>query len=242
VITEYPLPTPNSTPSGITAGPDGAIWFNENGGNRIVRMTIDGVITAQYPVPTPNSVMGQIITGSDGALWVTENNSNKIGRITTSGVLTEWVMPTRNSVPGGLTVGQDGALWFTEYQSNKIGRITTDGVITEYPVPTLAGGPWEIAVGPDGDLWYAEYVMNKIARVPDCALGLIASYATGTLTLGFSVGNTFPGTWVTRIRRNGVPVQQLWSVPTDTHVPLVTVTSHYALPPYGNCVSNFRAI
>jgi hypothetical protein len=34
-ITEYPLPTPNSKPAGITAGPDGNIWFTELGSDRI---------------------------------------------------------------------------------------------------------------------------------------------------------------------------------------------------------------
>jgi hypothetical protein len=29
-ITEYPIPTPDSGPNGITAGPDGALWFTES--------------------------------------------------------------------------------------------------------------------------------------------------------------------------------------------------------------------
>ena len=28
-ITEFPVPTANSEPIGITTGPDGALWFNE---------------------------------------------------------------------------------------------------------------------------------------------------------------------------------------------------------------------
>jgi hypothetical protein len=34
-ITEYPVPTPNSHPEFITAGPDGNIWFTEPGSVRI---------------------------------------------------------------------------------------------------------------------------------------------------------------------------------------------------------------
>lgn len=32
------MPTPNSEPSGITAGPDGALWFTEFDGNKIGRV------------------------------------------------------------------------------------------------------------------------------------------------------------------------------------------------------------
>ena len=38
-IREFPLPTPNSGPGGITTGPDGVLWFTEQTGNRIGRIT-----------------------------------------------------------------------------------------------------------------------------------------------------------------------------------------------------------
>jgi hypothetical protein len=48
VINEYPLPTANSSPSEITLGPDGALWFTENGGNKIGWITTAGVITERH--------------------------------------------------------------------------------------------------------------------------------------------------------------------------------------------------
>jgi streptogramin lyase len=38
-VTEFPLPTANSIPAGITAGPDGNLWFTEFNGNQIGRIT-----------------------------------------------------------------------------------------------------------------------------------------------------------------------------------------------------------
>jgi streptogramin lyase len=38
-ITEYPIPTSASLPFGVTAGPDGALWFTEAEGNKIGRIT-----------------------------------------------------------------------------------------------------------------------------------------------------------------------------------------------------------
>ena len=37
VVTEYPVPTPDSYLGGITAGPDGAFWFTEQSANKIGR-------------------------------------------------------------------------------------------------------------------------------------------------------------------------------------------------------------
>jgi hypothetical protein len=37
-ITEFPIPTGNSGPAGIAAGPDGSLWFTEYYGNKIGRI------------------------------------------------------------------------------------------------------------------------------------------------------------------------------------------------------------
>src|SRR5712671_3088073 len=98
---EFPVPTANSQPAGITAGPDGALWFIELLANKIGRITTAGVIT-EFTIPTANSGASIITTGPDGALWFTERSANKIGRITTAGVVTnEFPIPTANSEPRG---------------------------------------------------------------------------------------------------------------------------------------------
>jgi streptogramin lyase len=38
-ITEFPIPTANSQPRGITAGPDGNLWFTESSGDKIGRIS-----------------------------------------------------------------------------------------------------------------------------------------------------------------------------------------------------------
>jgi len=40
-ITEFPIPTANSYPWGITAGPDSNLWFTEYDGGQIGRITPD---------------------------------------------------------------------------------------------------------------------------------------------------------------------------------------------------------
>ncbi len=82
VITEFPLSTPQSQPFGITAGPDGNLWFAEADSNKIGRISPSGSIT-EFPIPTPQSGPLGITAGPNGNLWFTEYFGNKIGRITT---------------------------------------------------------------------------------------------------------------------------------------------------------------
>src|SRR5438067_13782122 len=48
-ITEYSIPTANSFPDGIVAGPDGNIWFAERIAGKIGRITTDGSLT-EFPL------------------------------------------------------------------------------------------------------------------------------------------------------------------------------------------------
>jgi virginiamycin B lyase len=88
-ISEYQVPAPDGT--GITTGPDGALWYAVGAG-KIGRMTSSGAVT-EYTVPTSGSVLGYIAARSDGAMWFTEIVGNKIGRITMAGAITGYALP-----------------------------------------------------------------------------------------------------------------------------------------------------
>ena len=96
VITEFTVPTANSCPLGIAAGPDGALWFAEQNANKIGRVA---ALITEVAVPTASSNPTGIAAGPDGALWFTESDGNNIGRITTAGVITEFAVPTTSSRP-----------------------------------------------------------------------------------------------------------------------------------------------
>lgn len=179
-IAEYPGA---SAPRGITAGPDGALWFAQ--ANSIGRITATGTLT-QYTVPTAGGFPEGITTGPDGALWFTENSQSKIGQVTTAGSFNEYPVPTAASSPFIITTGPDGALWFTEGSTNKIGQITTAGKFTEYTIPTAASAPRGIAVGPDGALWFTEQAGNQIGRIT--TTGTFTEYPVPSSQAGLNVG------------------------------------------------------
>jgi virginiamycin B lyase len=56
-VTEFPT-APERGPYGIAAGPDGNLWFTENSGNRIGRITQNGQITEFNLRGVANSATG----------------------------------------------------------------------------------------------------------------------------------------------------------------------------------------
>ena len=189
VITEFPPLTPDSFPTAITAGPDGALWFTEQSepANQIGRITTDGVVT-EFFVPTfLCSPMG-IAAGSDGNLWFTENLGRKIGRITPSGSISEFALPSGGN-PNLIAAGPDGNLWFTDGTLNAVGKITTAGVITEYPVPTFNSFPSYITAGPDGNVWFTENGASEIGRItPDGVITIFPLPTPTALPRGIATG------------------------------------------------------
>ncbi|MBV9762733.1 MAG: putative Ig domain-containing protein [Acidobacteriaceae bacterium] len=207
VINEYPTPTQPSSPAGITAGPDGALWFAEQTANsaaadpnqfQIGRIATGGAVT-EFLIP-PVTIAGSpgypepqgIAAGPDGALWFTGLNTSTIGRITTSGAITQYFIPSGGN-PQWIVQGPDGALWFTEQAFGSapaaIGRIDTSGAFTEYTIPTPGSSPIQIAAGPDGALWYADEGANQIGRISTS--GVFTTYdlpTSGANPFGITAG------------------------------------------------------
>jgi virginiamycin B lyase len=218
-IDEFPVPS-GTNPGGITAGPDGALWFVAEGTSRIYRMTTAGALSpaAGFPVTITGSdrsrnTLDQVVAGPDGALWFTQPRDNQIGRMTTGGVVTnEFTLPAPFEEPEGITVGADGALWFTAVGSGKIGRITTAGVFapsTGFPSTGTAGaGLSDITAGPDGRLWFTAEDGNRIGalhpgtgRITRFSAGLTAESEPSGITPGVGGGLWFTEPAVNQIGR-----------------------------------------
>src|SRR5579862_3528618 len=195
---EYALPNAGSAPYAIVAGPDNALWFTEESGNRIGRILTDGTIK-EWAIPTHVSQPMGIVAGPDGALWFTEYASNKLGRITTTGTVSETPVTAPHSGPTAIA-SYGGSLWFTEFCASNIGGYPPGGAITEFSTTTPLSGPWAIATGNNGVLWFTERYANKIGSVTQ--IGLSAEYAIPTQ--GSNPGGIVQG-----------PDQQLWFVEQD---------------------------
>lgn len=180
-VTLFPVPS-GGAPDGMTAGPDGNVWFVDNTMLQIGRITPVGNIV-EFPLPadeifSPND----IVTGRDGNLWFADGVNSQIVRMSIDGRFTEFPTPTPGAGPIGITVGPDGNVWFTEstVAISKIARITPTGTITEFSVPTPNSRPYGICAGPDGNLWFTEGVAARIGRATTSGAIVEFPLAAGT--------------------------------------------------------------
>jgi len=144
---------------GITAGPDGSLWFTELASSKIGKITLEGTIS-ESAIPSKSGA-DAIALGPDGDLWFTESRDlpggSSIGKITPDGTITEYPFSTTANNPNGpdgIVAGPDGNMWFTDRTASKIGKITMGGIITEYG-PTSAM-PISISTGPGGNMFFTE--------------------------------------------------------------------------------------
>ena len=136
-----------SEPTGITAGPDGALWFTDVNFDRIGRISVRGQIT-MFPL-SAGSAPGAITVGPDGALWFTENELGTIGRISVQGQITLFPLSV-GSGPLAITAGPDGALWFTEIFRNAKGARTRTQTAGAGFQPTKGTAPRQRCSGQTG--------------------------------------------------------------------------------------------
>lgn len=187
-FTEFTIPTSFADAIGITAGPDGNLWFAEEGGNKIASMTPTGTFT-EYTLTTANSTPFNITSGPDGNIWFTENANSKIGVITPgSSTITEY---TASGVKGegGITAGPDGNVWFTAScgisaldAGNCVGNITPGGTMTTSNLSNSTAAAQGIVAGPDGNLWFTEESANNIGKITPG--GAITEYPVPTSNAG----------------------------------------------------------
>jgi streptogramin lyase len=137
-ITECPIGgekggNAGSVPRGIVAGPDGNLWFTDNGTTKAIGKVNPGTCAIEEfalgggsEPGGSNSPFGPwgITPGPDGNVWFTENGNNEtngksICRITTSGTITCFKEGlAASSSPRGLTAA-NGKLWFTDESGKK---------------------------------------------------------------------------------------------------------------------------
>ena len=197
------VPGGNVAPTGIVAGPDGALWFTQsNGGNprdgraylpaSIGRLTTLGAYTS-YPVPaSARSVPGldAITVGPNGNLWFTETAVDRIGEITPKAanpVIREFTLPAGDHLAPGvgspitsadtIASGPGGDIWFTEQGSNAIGVMSTSGVLVhKFTVPNANLNPIPLGIteGADETMWFTEDDANQVASIT--AAGKVTVY------------------------------------------------------------------
>jgi virginiamycin B lyase len=157
-FTQYTIPVAKrkfSQPTGIARGPNGLMWFLDQGIDAIGTISESGAIV-EYPLPR-SSAPESLVQGYDGNLWVTDQGSNAIVVISPAGkIVARHAIRTPQAQPWGITRGPNGSIWFAEFGGNRVGRVASDGTVADFPLPSAFAGPLEITSGPDNHMWFTE--------------------------------------------------------------------------------------
>lgn len=200
---------------GITAGPDGKMWFSYSkrdatfgtAGRSIGRLSTDLSGFDSLDLSRRGLQLVFLTKAADGNVWgITPcffEGSCSIAAITPSGEAKVYQRP-EGSRPYGMTPGPDGALWYADYGKDVIGRVTpASGEVKEYALAAKSE-PTFITVGPDGALWFTENGPCKIGRIT--VAGAIDSVAVPFKTcelFGITVGPD-GNLWFTTTKPNAI--------------------------------------
>lgn len=149
-ITEY---TGFENPYGITKGPDGNIWFTDQGNDDVYAFN-PSTTALQYTYSTGQSLYG-IATGSDGALWCADQSNGGVLRITTSGIQDSYPF---TGTPQGIAPGPNGLMLIADNTSGGVWTLDAGGQFTILPF-SPSGTPAQVTWVPGGslgDAWFTE--------------------------------------------------------------------------------------
>jgi virginiamycin B lyase len=168
------------TPSHLTSGPDGALWFSQPWSNDATQSSLGRFTTSgayrEWSLNTPTAAVGGLAGGADGNLWLSQ--TSRITRVALpGGLVSEFSAP--GSGPGAIARGPDGRIWLSQGASPFL-RFDTSGTKTQLP---LTGAATALAFVPGGTTGF--YVAGDAAVgrvVVDGAGGATTAQVTDGLT------------------------------------------------------------
>ena len=186
-ITEFPIPTANSYPDAIAAGPDGNVWFTEPYQNQVARINPTTHVITEFPEPDGTGPLDSLVAAPDGFLYAigrpvnsprSDSPLSPLVQINpATGAMTVNEYPNLTDNPSNIAVGPDGNLWFTASDSIREVNLTTGSGNDYTNGPSFA--PDMIAKGPDGALWFTDDNTSAIGRI-DPKTDAIVEYPTPT--------------------------------------------------------------
>lgn len=185
-FTTLAVPTANSEPYDLVYDGDDTIWFTENAGNKIGRLTLSSGNIVEYMVPTANSEPTGIDLSPDGRVWFLQRAGNKLAVFNpTTAQFLEFPYELAGGQLEDIAVLDNTHIWLTAPALTRVSEYRADeNDFINIPVISRPGGvlfpPGDIVIG-NGRVWIS-------APSHDWA----GIYAPGTLSFW-----EWTGTWTT---------------------------------------------
>jgi len=164
-MTVYDAPR-GSGPYGITATPDGTVWYASLAGNHIARVDpATGAATVVEP-PTKDQGARRIWTDSRGRLWVSEWNAGQVGMYDpASSSWKEWRLPGDRPQTYAVYVDDRDVVWLSDFGGNALVRF--DPGTESFTPSALPDNPGNVRQinGRPGEIWAAESAADALIRL-----------------------------------------------------------------------------
>jgi virginiamycin B lyase len=161
------FPTPRGRgPYGITAGPDGTVWFSSLAGSYIARIDPDSSQVETFDVPTRGGGARRIWSDSAGRLWVTEWFAGKLARFDPgTREWKEWALPGEDPQPYAVFVDDTDAVWVTDFGANAVLRFDAGTERFRSFASSRPDADVRQLLGRPGEVWGAESGASRLIRI-----------------------------------------------------------------------------
>lgn len=150
-------------PYGITATPDGDIFYSSLAGSYVGQVDLEtGAVTVLEP-PTPNQGARRVWSDSLGRIWVSEWQSGQVSMYDPADeTWGAWRVPGSRPMIYAVYVDDMDIVWLSDFGGNALWRFDPETeMFTEYPLPSPGGDVRQI-LGRPGEVWGAESGADKL--------------------------------------------------------------------------------
>ncbi|MDQ4098072.1 MAG: SMP-30/gluconolactonase/LRE family protein [Actinomycetota bacterium] len=153
-------------PYGITATPDGTVYYASLAGNHIAR--VDVATGAATPIDPPTAGQGarRVWSDSKGRIWVSEWSAGQLGAYEPrDGSWNEWKLPGNGPQAYAVYVDGRDLVWITDFGGNAIVRFDpATEQFTSFPLQDQGASVRQL-LGRPGEVWGAESSVDKLVVV-----------------------------------------------------------------------------
>ena len=153
-------------PYGITATPDGAIYYASLAGSHIARVdTKTGEATLIEP-PTANQGARRVWADSNGDVWVSEWNSGQVSRYSpASGAWQSWQLPGAEPKAYAVYVDDQDVVWLSDFGANAVVRFDPESATFESFAGSAEGANVRQIHGRPGEVWAPESGTDRLMLI-----------------------------------------------------------------------------
>jgi virginiamycin B lyase len=153
-------------PYGITATPDGEIYYASLAGSYLGHVDTDtGEATVIEP-PTPNQGARRVWSDSQGNIWVSEWNSGQVSRYAPdSGAWQAWRLPGEDPEAYAVYVDDRDIVWLSDFGANAVVRFDPETeTFTSFEGSAPAANVRQI-LGRPGEVWAPESGTDRLMLI-----------------------------------------------------------------------------